>query len=408
MKRKLDPAVSLPAANYDEARVPAYRLPDPLAFVDGSPVKTAQAWSELRRPEIVALFEEHVFGRSPGRPRRMECTTVAQDGHALGGIAIRREVAVSFGADAPKLHLLIYLPRRANAPSPVVLGPNFLGNHTIHPDRGIMPSEAVFVPGMDVALADGRATDASRGLQADRWPVERILGRGYGLATFFYGNLFPDRADGRPLSVQPLFDRNSGTPYSWGAIATWSWAMSRALDALVSMPEIDARRVALFGHSRHGKAALWAGAMDERFGLVIANNSGKGGAGLMRRNFGETIRHLVTRYPHWFTRLYADFADREFALPVDQHMLIALMAPRPVYVASAEEDLWADPRGEFLGALGAVPVYRLFGAGAFEAQAPPAERPILSIIGYHVRRGGHGVTAYDWERFLDFADLYLV
>ncbi len=181
--------------------------------------------------------------------------------------------------------------------------------------------------------------------------------------------------------------------------------MSRALDALEAMSDIDAGRVALIGHSRHGKAALWAGALDPRFRIVIANNSGKGGASLARRNFGETIRHLTARYPHWFPASYAGFAGRESELQVDAHMLVALSAPRPIYIALAEDDLWADPKGEFLAALAASPVYRLLGADGLAASAMPApERQVLSTIGYHLRRGGHGVTAYDWERFLDFAD----
>jgi hypothetical protein len=261
---------------------------------------------------------------------------------------------------------------------------------------------------MDVALAEGCVTDASRGLQSERWPIERILARGYAVATLHYGDLFPDRTDGRPLSVQPLFDRDA-PQFSWGAIATWSWSMSRALDALETMPDIDARRAALIGHSRHGKAALWAGATDRRFALIIANNSGKGGASITRRNFGETIRHLTTRYPHWFAEAYSAFAGREGELPVDQHMLIALQAPRPVYIASAADDLWADPKGEFLGALNASPIYRLLGLDGLAAEEmPEADQHVTGTIGYHLRRGGHGVTAWDWERFLDFADRHML
>lgn len=400
------PAGSLPEANYDEAAVRAGPLPDPLVCIDGSPVVDAATWRDRRRAEIVALFGRHVFGQDPGAPPHLDVTG-ADDAVALGGIAVRRQLSLDFGDKVPKLNLLLYLPKTANGPSPVVLGPNFLGNHTIHPDPGIRLSDAVFVPGMDVALAEGRATEASRGRQADRWPVEDILGRGYGLATFFYGDVFPDRADGRAFGVQPLFD-GMDRSFSWGAIATWAWAMRRALDALSAMPEVDVGRVALFGHSRHGKAALWAGALDERFRLVIANNSGKGGASLARRNFGETIRDLVTRYPHWFAPAYADYSGREFALPVDQHMLIALIAPRPVYVASAEEDLWADPRGEFLAARAASPVYRLLGCDGLAANEMPFPGTNLrSTVGYHIRRGGHGVTQYDWGRFLDFMDRYM-
>lgn len=401
-------SAALPAdANYDEAKVNFYSLPDLLIDCAGRRVTGARAWLDGRRREIVGLFERHVFGRSPALPAKTDAVVADEDENALDGRALRREVTVRFGRDAPRLNLLLYLPK-TSTPCPVILGPNFLGNHTVHPDPAIRLPEISFVAGMDVALAEGRATDASRGLQADRWPIERIVERGYAVATFFYGDVYPDRSDGRALSVQPLFDRDAGAPYNWGAIATWAWGMSLALDALRSMTEIDAHRIALVGHSRHGKAALWAGALDQRFALVIANNSGKGGASLMRRNFGETIRHLVTRYPHWFASQYASYAGRAQELPVDQHMLIALMAPRPVYIASAIEDLWADPKGEFLAARAASPVYRLLGTDGLAADAiPPPEKPITSTIGYHVRCGGHGVTAWDWQRFLDFADLHM-
>jgi hypothetical protein len=394
--------------NYEEAKVAAYSLPDPLSFPDGAPVATAQAWFNRRRPAILELFETHVYGRSPGKPTELSIEIISEDADALDGLAIRREAKLLLGTGAPTLHLLIYLPKRSAGPAPVMLGPNFLGNHSVHPDPGIRLPEITFVQGMDVALAEGCATDASRGFHSERWPIERILARGYAVATFYYGDLFPDRADGRPLSIQPLFDR-APQRFSWGAIATWSWSMSRALDALETMPDIDARRAALMGHSRHGKAALWAGATDRRFALVIANDSGKGGASITRRNFGETIRHLTTRYPPWFGEAYSAFAGREGELPVDQHMLIALQAPRPVYIASAADDLWADPKGEFLGALNASPVYRLLGIEGLAAEEmPETDQPVTGTIGYHLRSGGHGVTAWDWERFLDFADRHML
>jgi hypothetical protein len=398
-----DPA--LPSdANYDETKVRPCSLPDPLVDADGRAITTADAWFEQRRPEIVELFETHVFGRSP--PAEAVAVRVVEEGDALGGRAIRRQMAVSV-RERTILNLLVYTPVAPNQAAPAFLGPNFLGNHTVHRDPGILLPDIVFTKGMDVSLPEARATEASRGFHSERWPVEHLLARGYAVATFFYGDVFPDRADGRALGIQPLFD-SAARPFTWGALATWAWGMSHALDALSSVPEIDGSRVALVGHSRHGKAALWAGALDARFALVVANNSGKGGASLARRNFGETIRHLVTRYPHWFAARYADYAGREVELPVDQHMLIALIAPRPVYVASAAEDVWADPRGEFLAAQAASPVYRLLGSGGLAADAmPELERPVTSTIGHHLRRGGHGIGAYDWERFLDFADLHL-
>jgi hypothetical protein len=391
-------------ANYDETKVRPYSLPDPLVGADGRAITMGDEWFERRRPEIVELFETHVFGRSPAA--EAVAVHVVEEVDALGGSAIRRRLAVSV-RERTILDLLVYIPVARRHAAPAFLGPNFLGNHTVHRDPGILLPEIVFTEGMDVSLPEGRATEASRGFHAERWPIEQIVARGYAVATFFYGDVFPDRADGRALGIQPLFD-SAAQRFTWGALATWAWGMSRALDALSSVPEIDGSRVALVGHSRHGKAALWAGALDPRLALVVANNSGKGGASLARRNFGETIRHLVTRYPHWFAARYAEYAGREAELPVDQHMLIALIAPRPVYVASAAEDLWADPRGEFLAAQAASPAYRLLGMDGLAADAmPEPERPAMSTIGYHLRRGGHGIGAYDWERFMDFGDLHL-
>jgi hypothetical protein len=394
-------------ANYDEAKVHRLSLPDPLIDAAGNAVATASSWRHRRR-EITDLFQKRVFGVSPEVPPSVSIAEISEANDALHGRAIRRELAIRFHDDAPALHLLLYLPKTPSQRRPVFFGPNFLGNHTVHSDPGIKLPDIAFAAGMDVVLPEGRTTDDSRGFHADRWPIERVVARGYGVATFFYGDVFPDRVDGRALSVQPLFDGGANFQYDWGALATWAWGIRRALDALEKMPEIDARRVALIGHSRHGKAALWAGALDERFALVIANNSGKGGASLMRRNFGETIRHLVTRYPHWFAQQYASYADREDALPIDQHMLVSLIAPRPVYIASAVDDLWADPKGEFLAAAAASPVYRLLKTDGLAAEAmPEPERPVMSTIGYHLRHGGHGVTLYDWERFLDFADRHM-
>jgi hypothetical protein len=396
---------------FDEAQVPAYVLPDPLVAEDGTKVDSSDVWRTRRRPEILRLFEEHVHGRSPAAPDRIEFIVTSTEANALGGKATRKQVTVFVTGDrkGPSIDLLLYVPNRVKKPVPAFLGLNFYGNHTVDADPGIKLSERWMRPNPEKGVVDNRATEASRATSASRWPVEKIIDRGYGLATVYYGDIEPDFPEGWKMGVRTGFDTDdeeSGYgPDRLGSIGVWAWGLSRAMDYLEEDADVDSTYVAVMGHSRLGKTALWAGAQDERFALVISNNSGEGGASLVRRRFGEALHHSVSMVPYWYRHRYADYAKRESELPVDAHMLVALMVPRPVYVASAKEDLWADPRGEFLAAKHAGPVYELFGAGGVGVEEMPAvDQSVGGFVGYHVRTGAHDVTEFDWEQYMNFAD----
>lgn len=407
-------------ANYDEAKVPQYELPDPLVFEDGRPVRRARQWERRRRAEILELFAEHMYGRSPGRPADLRFEVFEEATPALDGKALRKQARAHFTdrPDGPWMDILLYLPANREGRVPVFLGLNFEGNHAVTKDPGVRLSSSWMRNDEREGRVNNRATERSRGSESSRWPVEKILARGYALATIYYGDIEPDHAEGWRTTVRSVFPADAGNPAkpaseritelasdAWGAIGAWAWGLSRAVDYLETEPAIDARRVAVIGHSRLGKTALWAGAQDERIALVISNNSGCGGAALSRRQFGETVARINTVFPHWFCGNFKRYNDREADLPVDQHELIALIAPRPVYVASAEKDLWADPRGEFLAAKHATPVYELLGVpGLTAADMPGLNEPTGAHIRYHIRTGVHDVTDYDWDQYLNFAD----
>jgi hypothetical protein len=411
----MTPAAPAQEPNYDESKVPAYTLPDPLVCADGSKVADADTWRSKRRPEILAILAEQMFGKTPEGKPAMRAEVVEDTPDALGGKARRIQMVLRFGEapDGPAVDLLVFVPKDATGPVPAFLGLNFQGNHAVHNDPGIRLSTAWFRNDPEHGYVDHRATENSRGSESSRWPIERIIDRGYAVATACYNDIDPDFDDGFKNGVHPLLDppgtADPDRPAdAWGAIGAWAWGLSRCLDALATVPAIDAKRVAVMGHSRLGKTALWAGAQDERFALVLSNDSGEGGAAITRRRFGERIVHLNTSFPHWFCDNFARYNEREDDFPADAHMLIALSAPRPVLVCSATEDLWADPKGEFLACKGADPVYRLLGTdGLAAAEFPAPSKPVLSTIGYHLRPGKHDVTDADWAVYLDFADRHL-
>lgn len=381
-----------------------YTLPPVLEFSDGTPVEDIRMWDEIRRDEIISLFNEYVYGPIPEKPGKMHFEVLDIKLDALDGIAIRKIIRVYFtpGEAGPYMDLLIYLPKNITGPSPLFMGLNFNGNHSVSEEQDIPLPEAWIRNSKKYGITDNRASEENRAVRAYRWPASTLIERGYGLATAYYGDLDPDFDDGYANGVHPLFEEETG------AISAWAWGLSRAMDYFMTDKDIDGERVALMGHSRLGKTALWAGANDPRFAMVIANNSGSMGAAISRRKYGEDVKYITSTFPHWFVPGLRSFADREEELPVDQHMLLSLIAPRPLYVASAENDRWSDPEGEFLGLHQTREVYELYGLNFTAADEMPASRtPLESIAGYHIREGIHDVTSYDWEQFLNFADIYL-
>lgn len=393
--------------NYDEAKVGSYTLPNPLVLANGKPVRDAKTWRQKRRPEIVRLFEENEYGRSPGRPAAMSFDVFDKGTPALEGKAIRRQVTVYFSRDkaGPKMDLLIYLPAGAGKPVPLLLNLSFSANSNAVDDPGVKVGE--------IWGRDKKKVPAPAGMRFGRLNVAPLLARGFGVATVYYGDIDPDFLGGVPHGVRALFlkpGQSEPAPDEWGAIGAWAWGLSRALDYLETDKGVDAKRVAILGVSRLGKTVLWAGAHDTRFAMVIASCSGEGGAALSRRNYGETIKHLTapSRYPYQFCGNYQKFGDHVDQFPVDAHMLISLIAPRPVLLQTGDQDKWSDPKGEFLAAVAAEPVYRLLGQqGLGTDQMPPAGTPILHTIGYYMHAGGHGTLPGDWDQYLKFMEMHL-
>lgn len=402
---------------YDEEKIPEFELPEAFKTEEGRDVSTAQQWREQRRPEILKIFAREMYGVAPPAPQRIQAELVSREDNALDGKAIREEIDITLAAGDPPLtmRMLVYRPKE-KVHVPAFLTLNFGGNHSINADPGISLNTNWMRNRTDRGYVDNKATERTRGTASARWPVEMIVDRGYALATIYYGDIDPDFDDGFKNGIHGYFYEKAQEqlrPDQWGSIAGWAWGLSRALDYLESTESIDAARVAVMGHSRLGKTSLWAGATDERFALVISNNSGCGGAALSRRRYGESVKRINTSFPHWFCDNFLKYNHNEDELPVDQHLLIAAIAPRPVYIASAVGDQWADPTGEFLSAKYADPVYRLLGTDGLGGKKAPETSPEIDeplktgTIGYHIRSGKHDVTDFDWQQYLDFADLHL-
>lgn len=397
--------------NYDESKVSSYTLPDPLTLENGQKVTSVSDWNEKRRPEILSLFETQVYGKSPSRPDDLHFEVLSEDRYALNNMATRKEIAVYFtkGEEHP-MTILLYIPNKRTGAVPIFFGLNFKGNHTINEDPLITKSVTRMKPRNSDQRED-QVRGFERGEASSRWPLDMLIASGYGLATIYRGDIDPDYDDGFQNGVHPLFyEKGQTKPKAdeWGTLAAWAWGLSCAMDYFETDEDVNAEKVAVFGHSRHGKTALWAGAIDSRFAMVISNDSGCGGAAISRRCFGETVSKINNQFPHWFCENFKQYNDKENDLPVDQHELVALIAPRPVYIASAVEDRWADPKGEFLAGVYASPVYELFGLTGLPVQEmPEIDKPVLTgNIGYHIRSGKHDINTYDWQQFIKFADIH--
>ena len=391
--------MALPPPNYDEALVPAYVLPELLRTEQGELVDSVADWEARRRPELLELFRSYVYGRFE-LMLGVRVAHVVDRAPACAGLALRSELDVRLedGDRSVTVRVLIFEPSRGRGPCPAFVGLNLFGNQTIHPDPALRLAQGWLPENPDLGLSGHVATEASRGMHASRFPVELIVSRGYALVTAYVGDIDPDFDDGSENGIHALLPASARrAPDAPGSISAWAFGLSRMVDALAAHPTVDRARCIVFGHSRLGKAALWAAAQDPRFALAISNESGCVGAALSRRCYGERLLHITERFPHWFCPRLRDFNEREHELPVDQHELLALVAPRPLYVASAAGDLWADPLGERLACQAASPAFELYGRRGLE----PGGR-----IGYHVRPGRHDILPRDFWHYLEFADRF--
>ncbi len=394
----------------DEANVPEYKLPDVLTRFNGGKVKSAKVWFNKQRPEILKKFTDEVYGKVPGKLDISDVKVWETSDDAINGLAKRKQLSLFFkkGDRSLEVNVLMYLPK-SQQKAPVFLAYNFSGNHAVYNDPNIRLTESWVNNDPSVGIINNQVTEQSRATASNRWPVEEIIKAGYGLVTVYYGDVDPDKNDFSDGIEQFFYQENQTRPKydEWGSIAAWSWGLSRVMDYLEKDEQVDSKKVAVLGHSRLGKTALWAGATDQRFAMVISNESGCGGAALSKRIFGETVQIINTSFPHWFCGNFLKYNNNEEELQVDQHMLLALIAPRPLYVASAEGDKWADPRGEFLSAKYASAVYELLGLEGLPSKVmPEVNHPVMGTIGYHIRSGKHDLTLYDWQQYIKFADKF--
>jgi len=370
-------------SNYDEAKVKPYTLPDPLKLADGQPVRDAATWFDKRRPEILKLYQTEIFGRVPGNVPKVTWEIAATEPKALDGPAVLKKVVGRVGdkADGPRLNLTLYVPAKAAGPVPVILTLTFGGGA-----GGKGPKFA------------GKANPAR----------DEILGRGWAFATLGYGDIQPDRPNTFHQGVIGLTlapDQAKPAADEWGSVSAWAWGVSRVVDYLETDKAIDAKCIGIQGHSRLGRTVLWAAAQDTRIAATFASCSGCTGAALFRRDWGETVDDMAQNFPYQLAGNYQKWVGRWNDMPVDNHMLIALVAPRALFCSGGTGDQWADPKGQFLALVAAGPVYQLVGAkGLGVTDLPPRDRAVIDgDLGWIYHTGGHTTPLSDWRHFLDFA-----
>lgn len=369
--------------NYDESKVAAYKLPDVLKTARGQLIKDRANWENVRKPEVLSFFKNEVYGQMVQNYDSMSFISTRLETAAMSGKSTLKEVEITVWRKGRpvKINLSYFVPNNRKNAAPVFV---LINNR------------------------DKKNTDVTRADKSEFWPAEMLIDSGYAIAAFHVNDLAPDNKDAYVNGMLRLYPEQVKAPNGMKAIGAWAWGASRIFDYLEQDPDINSKQVSLVGHSRGGKASLWAGANDKRFAIIFSNCSGNSGAALSRRKFGETVKVINTNFPHWFADNYKKYNDNEGALPVDQHMLVALIAPRPLYTTSATKDLWADPRGSYLSLIHAQTVYTLYGKqSALSPDPPPPNSPIIqSILGYHNREGAHDLTAYDWNNFIRFANYH--
>jgi hypothetical protein len=382
-------------------------LPDPLVMFNGKRVTSREQWVKERRPELKALFEHYMYGSIPPKPAHLQVRRIAEYPDFLGGKATLKLVTLETGTtNAPHIDLMLVVPNGRSTPAPVFLAMDFCGNHALTDDPRV-PLARSWLGGFCKGCSNNVATEASRGAQAGDWPLADIVRRGYALATFYSGDVDPDRKDAS-IGLYAWLAGNDparNNPANRGTIAAWAWGFHRCVDYLVTDPRIDPHRIAALGHSRNGKTALLAAAFDERIAIAFPHQAGCGGSAPSRGKTGESVKAINNAFPHWFNAQFKQFNQSPERLPFDQNCLVALCAPRAVLFSAAEADQWANPAGQFRVLQAADSVYRFLGVEGLAAKEMPPQRQLVdSRLGYYVREGKHSMTPDDWTVFMNYAD----